>query len=147
MLFWTTTTSGKQINKQELHYKQGCIRCWSDQRLFVGQKSGNFLEIMKGISQHFRIKFLDVNMAQWKLVQHGEGALSKKFSLLNEPDVTRVVRFSRLRWEHHVARMGFYEIQIKLLEEEIYGSRPWGGPKLRGLEDPAWSSGLESNIT
>lgn len=58
------------------------------------------------------------------------------YYLLNEPDVARVVRLSRLRWAGYVSRIGPHEIQRKLLKEEIYGTRLRGHLKFR------WTDGI-----
>ena len=57
-------------------------------------------------------------------------------TLLNEPDIVKIIKLGRLRWAGHVIRMGENETPRKALTEQIYGTRRFGRPKLR------WEDGV-----
>ncbi|XP_066903801.1 uncharacterized protein [Halyomorpha halys] len=59
--------------------------------------------------------------------------------LYKEPDVVQFVRFSRLRWAVHVARMVESDLPRKMVTVVIHGARRRGRPRLR------WSDGVSGD--
>ena len=61
----------------------------------------------------------------------GEGSRMKNFSLYRSPNIVRVIKFRRVRWAGHVARMEEGRSVFKTLTGKPTGERPLGRPRRR----------------
>jgi hypothetical protein len=70
--------------------------------------------------------------------------------LYSSPNVIRVIRTRRMRWEGHVARMGHRRSAYRILVGRPEGRRPLGRPRHRwednikmDLQEVGWGHGLD----
>ena len=59
----------------------------------------------------------------------GEGSTMRKFSLCRSPNIIRVIKYRRLRWAGHVARMEEGRSAFKILTSKPKGKIPLGRPR------------------
>ena len=55
----------------------------------------------------------------------------EQHSLYRSPNIVRVIKFIRLRWADHVARMADARSAFKILTDKPTRKRPLGRPRLR----------------
>jgi hypothetical protein len=55
--------------------------------------------------------------------------------LYSSPGIIRIIKFRRMRWAVHVARMGEKRKAYRLLAEKSEGKRPLGRPKHRWVDN------------
>jgi hypothetical protein len=70
------------------------------------------------------------------------------YALYSSPNIIRVIKSRRLRWEGHVARMGERRGAYRALVGKPEGRRPLGRPRRRwednikmGLREVGWGGG------
>jgi hypothetical protein len=67
----------------------------------------------------------DETIRSWRKLHEG---LHNVFS---SPDVVKMIKSRRVRWEDHVARMGEKRNACSVLEGKLEGKRPLGRPRRR----------------
>jgi hypothetical protein len=55
-------------------------------------------------------------------------------NLYSSPNIIRLIKFRRMRWAEHVARMGETRKAYKILVGKPEGKRPLGRPRRRWVE-------------
>jgi hypothetical protein len=60
-----------------------------------------------------------------------EGSTMRKFIVYRSPNIVRVIKYRRLRWAGHVARMEQGRSAFKILIGTPAGKRPLGRPRCR----------------
>jgi hypothetical protein len=95
----------------------------------------------------------DLNPERWVhgyLIARKINFLSKAKYLYSPPNIIRVIKSRRMRWEGHVARMGEKRGAYRILVGRPEGRRPLGRPRRRWednikmvLEEVEWGHGLD----
>jgi hypothetical protein len=72
---------------------------------------------------------MDEVKGEWRKLHNEE--LNDLYCL---PNIVRVIKWRRMRWARHVARMGKHKVVSRVLVRKPEGNRPFGRPR-RSWED------------